>query len=104
MKLSARTFSLNIGRRNFLKSAGAGVIGFAGIGSLASTEQSSKEKLISRTKEERLQQMASNSYAVNQLFRRRATPGREEHPETVQLKKKYGELTLADFPQFTKDT
>ena len=48
--------------------------------------------------------MASNSYAVNQLFKRRAIPGREERPETVELKKKYGEITLLDFPKFTKDT
>ncbi len=49
-------------------------------------------------------QMASNSYAVNQLFRRRSKPQRAERQETVQLKEKYRELTLLDFPQFTKDT
>ncbi|MBN2665122.1 MAG: sugar phosphate isomerase/epimerase, partial [Bacteroidales bacterium] len=30
--------------------------------------------------------------------------GRAERPETLELKKKYGEITLLDFPQFTKDT
>jgi len=47
--------------------------------------------------------MASNSYAVNQLFKRRTQQQRAENPEMVRLKEKYGELTLLDFPQFTKD-
>jgi sugar phosphate isomerase/epimerase len=48
--------------------------------------------------------MASNSYAVNQLFKRRQLQQRAERPETVELKKKYRELTLLEFPQFTVDT
>jgi len=104
MKKSNETHSSSIGRRNFIKSAGAGAIGFAGIGILTSAEHGNEEKLAKRTKKERLQQMASNSYAVNQLFKRRAFPGREERPENAQLKQKYGEITLLDFPQFTRDT
>jgi hypothetical protein len=103
MKHKIESFPLPVGRRNFLKSASAGLIGFTGIGRLTLPEQSSEEKFIKRTKNERLQQIASNSYAINQLFRKRTFPGREERPETVQLKKKYGEITLLDFPQFTKD-
>lgn len=104
MKLNSEKHLAAIGRRNFLKSAGIGAIGVAGIGILTSSAPVSKKKPVKRTKEERLKQMASNSYAVNQLFKGRTFPGREERPETVQLKKKYGELTLLDFPQFTKDT
>jgi hypothetical protein len=104
MKLNSEKHLAAIGRRNFLKSAGIGAIGVAGIGILTSSAPVSKKKPAKRTKEERLKQMASNSYAVNQLFKGRTFPGREERPETVQLKKKYGELTLLDFPQFTKDT
>ena len=103
MKYKTGSFPLPLGRRNFLKSAGAGLIGFAGIGRLTPPKPGNEEKPMKRTKNERLQQISSNSYAVNQLFRRRMLPGREERPETVQLKKKYGEITLLDFPQFTKD-
>ena len=104
MKQNQEPGASAIGRRSFLKSAGAGVIGVAGLELLAPAEKISEAKPASRSREERLKQMASNSYAVNQLFKRRSMPGREERPETVQLKKKYGELTLLDFPQFTKDT
>jgi hypothetical protein len=93
-----------IGRRNFIKSAGVGMIGVAGIGILPSAEQGSEKKAVKRTREERLKQMASNSYAVNQLFKRRVNPGRAESAENLELKKKYGEITLLDFPQFTIDT
>lgn len=93
-----------IGRRSFLKTAGIGVIGVAGTGILTSAGQVSEKKASARSRDERLKQIASNSYAVNQLFKRRAFAGREENPEAVRLKKKYGELTLLDFPQFTKDT
>src|SRR5512137_2885822 len=98
MKQNSEKHLAAIGRRNFLKSAGIGAIGVAGIGLLTSSAPVVKKKPVKRTKEERLKQMASNSYAVNQLFKGRTYPGREERPETVQLKKKYGELTLLDFP------
>jgi hypothetical protein len=104
MKQDIKTHPSNIGRRNFLKSAGVGVIGVAGMGILTSSGQSSKKKFIQRTKKERLKQIASNSYAVNQLFKRRTFAGRAERPENIQLKQKYGEITLLDFPQFTRDT
>jgi len=80
------------------------LIGIAGIGILPSSVQGIEDKPAQRTKEERLKQMASNSNAVNQLFKKRAHSGREERPETIELKKKYGEITLLDFPKFTKDT
>jgi hypothetical protein len=91
-------------RRNFIKSAGAGVAGIAGYGMFNSVIPSGKSTAPVRTREERIKQIASNSYAVNQLFKRRTMPGRGERPDTVELKKKYGEITLLDFPQFTKDT
>lgn len=104
MKKNIETQHSSIGRRSFLKSAGAGIIGVAGIGILTSAEQSSEKEFNKRTKEERLKQIASNSYAVNQLFKRRTYSGRAESPENIELKKKYGEITLLDFPRFTKDT
>jgi hypothetical protein len=93
-----------IRRRSFLKSAGLGMIGVAGMGTRASAINVPDEKVIQRSREERLKQMASNSYAVNQLFKRRPYGSRPENPETTALKEKYGEITLLDFPQFTLDT
>lgn len=90
----------NENRRNFLKSIGLG----AGITALSSLSiagcNTTKEKKI-RTREEKLKQIASNSYAVNRLFKRSY---QSTHKATIQLKKKYGEITMLDFPQFTKDT
>jgi len=96
--------SLVIDRRNFFKSAGIGMLGVTGMSFLALPKQSNLVKSIKRNKEECLKQMASNSFAVNQLFKRRVIPGRSENPNISELKKKYGEITLLDFPQFTKDT
>jgi len=91
-------------RRNFIKSISVGALGIAGLGfSLSESEVSNKKQKI-RSRAERLKSIASNSYAVNQLFKRRQSGTRPERPETLQLKKKYRELTLLDFPQFTKDT
>jgi hypothetical protein len=104
MKKNIDRHPSTLGRRSFIKSTGAGLIGFAGIGILPSSGQGIEDKPAQRTKEDRLKQMASNSYAVNQLFKKRTFPGREERPETIELKKKYGEITLLDFPKFTKDT
>ena len=104
MKQNLKTEPLTIGRRSFLKSTGAGMIGVAGMGLLNSYGQSIEETVILRTKEERLKQMASNSYAVNVLFKRQTNTARQERPEVIELKKKYGEITLLDFPQFTIDT
>ncbi len=50
----------------------------------------------------RLSQLAANSYPIRPLFKRR--PGGRENTAADDMKKKYGELTLLDFPQFTKDT
>jgi len=93
-----------IRRRSFLKSAGVGMMGMAGMGTLSSAKSAVLEKSLLRNREERLKQMASNSYAVNRLFKRRQYSNRPERPETTALKEKYGEITLLDFPQFALDT
>lgn len=74
------------------------------MGTQVSANPAKDEKMIPRTRDERLKQMASNSYAINRLFKRRPYSSRPENPETTALKGKYGEITLLDFPQFTLDT
>jgi len=103
-KTQIESTSETIRRRSFLKSAGIGMIGVAGMGTLSSAKPGEEEIKAPRSKEERLQQMASNSYAVNALFKRRRYGSRPESPERIALKEKYGEISLLDFPQFTRDT
>jgi sugar phosphate isomerase/epimerase len=92
------------GRRQFLKSVAFGSLGVAGLNFSIPGNQSVDKTLYVRTRTERLKSMASNSYAVNQLFSRRTNSRYPERPETTRLKEKYRELTLLDFPKFTKDT
>jgi len=89
-------------RRDFIKSAGLGAIGIAAAGAvLSSCRKKTVDISIKRPQAERLKQIASNSYAVNSLFKRNRPSSREG---IIKLKEKYGEITLLDFPQFTKDT
>ncbi len=99
-----RELSCVNGRRNFIKSSVLGALGVAGMGMKIPEGETGGKKPKVRSTSEKLKSMASNSYAVNQLFKRRVAEGRTERPETLQLKEKYGELTLPVFPQFTKDT
>ena len=92
------------GRRNFLKTAAFGAIGVTGLGLPLTEIENARKKQKIRTRTEKLKSIASNSYAVNQLFKRRTYAQRAERPENLELKKKYRELTLLDFPQYTKDT
>src|SRR5262245_48617702 len=95
-------------RREFFKAAGAGVAaaglalgpgGSAGSAApLSAQEQSLAEKA-------RLARIASCSYPIRYIFKTRASAGgRGPNPVNEQLKQKYGEITMLDFPQFTKDT
>ncbi|MBM3767821.1 MAG: TIM barrel protein [Acidobacteria bacterium] len=53
------------------------------------------------TEKEKLSRIASNSWPIRQLFKTRST---RPSPQSDEMKKKYGTLTMLDFPQFTKDT
>jgi hypothetical protein len=55
------------------------------------------------TEKEKLSRIASNTWPMRQLFKTRAS-ARRPNPRAEEMKKKYGEITLLDFPQFTKDT
>lgn len=92
------------GRRDFIKSVSAGAIGLAGAGMILPETETGNKRTKARTREEKMKSMAANSYAVNALFKRRMWSQRPERPEITELKEKYGEITLLDFPQFSKDT
>lgn len=52
---------------------------------------------------EKLDRIASNTWPVRMLFKSRPA-GRQLSPQIAELRKKYGEITMLDFPQFTRDT
>jgi len=82
-------------RRALLQGAGAVVA--AGV--LAGSARADFPPL---TQDEKLDRLASNTYPMRSLFKRRSN--RPPSEAAVQMKKKYGEISLLDFPQFTKDT
>jgi sugar phosphate isomerase/epimerase len=50
---------------------------------------------------EKLSRIASSCWPPRRIFKSRSD--RPDNEETLALKKKYGEITLLDFPQWTKD-
>src|SRR5260370_24862745 len=84
-------------RRDFCKTDGAGT-GAAGLAlGTAGTAQASP-----LTEKQKLARLASNTWPIRYIFKSRTGFGR--NPRNDELKKKYGEITMLDFPQFTKDT
>jgi sugar phosphate isomerase/epimerase len=102
------------GRRNFLRHAGLGIAGgLAGGLALNAQEQSTAGNATadrkpitdagvtrSLTEQEEAARMASNSYPIRFNFKVR---NRENDQKSQEMQKKYGTLTLLDFPNFTKE-
>ncbi len=88
-------------RRDFLKNTGAGLLSTVAMVTALSSDCTGQKAVASEAQGKGVQRIASNSYAVNQLFKRRSRSSRQS---TSELKAKYGEITMLDFPQFTKDT
>ena len=100
-------------RRDFFKTAGAGLAAAGMV--LAPAERAAAEQWAEK---DRLARIAANSYPIRYIFKMRAGGGRGGgQPNTAvarpgvnggvsidEMKKKYGEITMLDFPQFTKDT
>lgn len=87
----------NSGRRDFMKTAAAG---FAVVGAVSAASGAAPRRL---TEKEKLARIASNTWPVRSLFKSRSY-GREPSPAVQAMKQKYGEITMLDFPQFTKNT
>jgi sugar phosphate isomerase/epimerase len=99
-------------RRDFFKTAGAGLTAASLV--LAPGQAAAAQT----TEKDRLARIASNSYPIRWIFKTRAAGGRGGAGATPnparspvnggvsreEMKKKYGEITMLDFPQFTKDT
>ena len=101
-------------RRGFLKSAGAGVAAAGAVLSPGDAATAAAGQGRPLSERERLLRIASCSYPLRALFKRRVRTGRGGGPPAGanqaanqaadQMKAKYGEITMLDFPQFTKDT
>jgi sugar phosphate isomerase/epimerase len=82
-------------RRDFLKHTGAGIAaGGMALSPAAAQPRPPSEK-------EKLDRIASNTWPIRYIFKSRT--GFSRNPKSQELKKKYGEITMLDFPQFTKD-
>ncbi len=80
-------------RRTFLGGAGA-VAAALGLSAPAAPAATLSEK-------EKLARIASNTWPIRYLFESRT--GFTRNPQVQDLKRKYGEITMLDFPRFTKD-
>src|SRR5436190_24211523 len=90
-------------RRGFFKGAGAGVMA-AGL-MLTPREAAAAQ---AQAEKARLDRIASCSWPIRYIFKTRTSAaggrGGPQSELNQQLKEKYGEITMLDFPQFTKDT
>src|SRR5437016_10446934 len=85
---------MTTGRRSSFKTVGAAASGIA-----LSPVPAPAAPL---TEKEKLARIASNTWPIRYIFKSRTGFGRSSRSE--ELKKKYGEIAMLDFPQFTKDT
>lgn len=85
-------------RRGFLISAGSGI---AAAGALAASTSSAVARPL--TEKDKLNRIASNTWPMRALFKSRKGEPLERPEEDTAFKKKYGEITMLDFPQFTRD-
>jgi len=95
-------------RRGFFKAVGTSGIGAAGL--LAAEGQAHAAPL---TEKEKLDRIASNTWPIRHIFKGwpnvrpnrdgSVSPALVDRPLAAGMKKKYGEITMLDFPQFTKD-
>jgi hypothetical protein len=109
MSLQNGTRSLD--RRKFLQGAGGSLA--AGLLAASSTStagaQATPESIVHAsaarplTDQEKMVRIASNSYPIRYIFKTRAG-GVGDKAMVEQMKKKYGEITMLDFPDFTKKT
>jgi sugar phosphate isomerase/epimerase len=111
---------MSIDRRDFLSSASAAAVAAATAGLAAQTQTSAPGQNPAQTppvsvtapgvgptklsEKDRLLRIASNSYAVRALFKSRNTGRGGGGGQGAAMKQQYGEITMLDFPQFTKDT
>jgi sugar phosphate isomerase/epimerase len=107
MKRENSNSELNTGRRSFLRSAGTGLAVVAGYPALGQPPATTPETLTHAgatrplSDSEKVKRIASNSYPIRFNFKTRNPSESEEKSKAA--KEKYGEITLLDYPAFTKE-
>ena len=107
MRSTRRSAEPKAGRRGFLKSAGAGLAMAAGYPASAQIPATVPETVTHAGAErplsdgEKVKRIASNSYPIRFNFKTRNPSESEEKSKAA--KEKYGEITLLDYPDFTKE-
>jgi sugar phosphate isomerase/epimerase len=89
-----------VDRRRFFRVAGAGV---TAAGLALTTDAVTGATPQQWSEKDKLARIASCSYPIRSIFKTRATGG-GGNPASAALKQKYGEITMLDFPTFTKET
>ena len=102
----------SVDRRKFLQAAGsslaAGLLATAA-GPAAQAQQATPEPINHASysppmsDNEKLVRIASNSYPIRYIFKNK-DPWPSDKDMITSMKKKYGEITMLDFPEFTKKT
>ena len=108
MRIDDGSAVTDIDRRAFFKAAGVGLGACVAESSAiaapqAVTTPAAPAKLPAApvmSEKDRLYRIASCSYPIRSIFKTRGAG----NPASQQLKQKYGEITMLDFPQFTRDT
>ena len=113
-----RDTSPTLGRREFLRTAGAGI---AAAGAMTAREPAAAQALAEKARFDRI---ASCTWPIRQLFKTRppagssgapgggapasappaGIPANRDRTTPSEMKQRYGEITMLDFPQWTKDT
>lgn len=94
-------------RRGFLKGAAGGAL-LASTPAIAAAQEAKSDPISHAgagrplTEKEKLDRIASNSWPIRSIFKSRTKWAEEK--ESAGMKKKYGEITMLDFPEFTKRT
>lgn len=83
----------NSSRRGFIRTASAGIAGGAALAAGPASRQ--------LTQQEKLARIASNTWPIRYISKTRSN---RPNPQSIAMKKKYGEITMLDFPRFTKET
>ena len=92
-------------RRDFLRTAGAGL-------TATTVVMTEREQALAQTaaEKQRLDRIAGCSWPIRSLFKTRnagrggSAAGSSQAATLSPMKQQYGEITMLDFPQFTKDT
>lgn len=96
-------------RRGFLRRAGGGLAGGIVASSISSAQAVAPDPIshagVQRplTEKEKAGRLASNSWPIRYIFKTRGDIFAPKQ-EIESMKKKYGEITMLDFPNFTKET